>query len=135
MIIYQAYKYKGFSLIELLIVMTIVGILMITVMPSYQDSIRKSRRSDAISILIKMQLEQEYFRMINSSYAADFGVALNDVKSGNSEYYTFVIEGATSSVYTLHARTVPTSSQHADVSCRHFTLNQSGDKLPATCWK
>jgi len=135
MIIYQAYKYKGFSLIELLIVIIIVGILMIVVMPSYQDLIRKSRRSEAISALIKMQLEQEYFRMINSSYAIDFGVALNDVKSGSSEYYTFVIEGATSSVYTLRARTVPTSSQHDDASCRMMTVNQSGDKLPAICWE
>jgi len=134
MSIYYRNRINGFSLIELLIVVVIVAILATIVLPSYQDSIRKSRRSDAHAALVKMALEQENYRMLNDAYASVFGQGTNDVKEGVSDYYTFSIDNTAGATYTLKASAPTISSQYDDASCRAITIDQSGHKLPTNCW-
>jgi type IV pilus assembly protein PilE len=62
-------KSTGFTLIELLIVITIVGILGSIVFPSYQNSVRKSKRSDAIAELQSLIAAQERYFLDNRKYA------------------------------------------------------------------
>ncbi len=50
---------KGFTLIELMIVIVIVAILVGLAVPSFLESVRKSRRSDGLDAIIDMHLEQE----------------------------------------------------------------------------
>lgn len=124
----------GFTLIELLIAVAIVGLLAMVALPSYQDSMRKSRRSEAHAGLVKMQLEQENFRMLNSAYASAFGTGANDITAHVADNYTIAISGTSATAYTLTATAVTGSSQASDPGCTSITLNQAGDKLPAACW-
>ena len=62
---------KGFSLIELMVVVAIVGILASIVVPSYQEYMRDSRRSDGISLINQVMQAQERFFLNNMTYTTD----------------------------------------------------------------
>lgn len=129
---------KGFSLMELMITVGIIGILVAIGFPSYQSHIQKSRRSDAFSTLLAMQVAQEQFRVSNTSYGS-----LNDVWGGVSStpggYYNLAVSNVTSTGYTLTATT--TGAQVGDsedgVSCNTITLTINSlveTRAPSNCW-
>ena len=60
---------RGFTLIEVMIVIVILGILVTVGLPSYQDSIRKSRRADGMAALMELSARQERFYAQNSVYS------------------------------------------------------------------
>ncbi len=125
-------KVNGFTLMELMVTVAIIGIISLIAMPSYQEYVQKSRRSEAHAGLAKMQLQQEAHRMVNNSFTSSFGSGSNDVHQPTSDYYTFSMSGASASAYTLTA--TAKSSQTADSSCTPMTINQAGTKSPASCW-
>ena len=63
---------RGFTLVELMITMLIIGILAAIAIPAYNDSVRKSRRSDAMTALAAVQQAQERWRGSNASYSTSF---------------------------------------------------------------
>ena len=129
--------YKGFTLLELLIALLILGILTALVLPAYQYQIRKARRSDAITSLLKIQQEQEKWRANHTTYGT-----LTDVWSGTSSlqgYYTMnAFTGVSSTGYTATATATTAGGQSNDTNCTTFTLTQAGpDVSTATkkdCW-
>lgn len=125
-------KHTGFTIIELMIAVAIISILAIVVFPSYQSSIRESRRAEAQAGLSAILLEQENYRLTNPTYAS----SLADITAPSSDFYTFeIVEGsATSSTYTVKATAVTGTSQADDDGCTSLTINQSDTKLPASCW-
>ena len=64
-------KNSGFTLIELMIVVAIVGILAAIAYPNYIDSVRKSRRSLAKAALMEAAQKQEAFYARNATYTAN----------------------------------------------------------------
>ena len=124
----------GFSIIELMTVVILIGVLAAIALPSYQYAVRKSRRSEAHHGLIKMQLEQENYRMLNVVYADDFGSGINDVKAHSASYYQIEITDDSATTYTLTAKAITNKSQAGDTGCTEITLNQNGDKTPSQCW-
>lgn len=60
----------GFSLIELMIAVVVVGILSAIAYPSYVGYEQQSRRSDAYNALARAQLQQEKWRANNATYAS-----------------------------------------------------------------
>ncbi len=112
-------KQKAFTLIELMITVAIVGILASIAIPSYQDSVMKSRRADAKGALLSLANTMERNFTTTNSYVG--------VTPTNTDYYTITIT-ATASSYTLSA--APVGAQ-ANNSCGTLTLTQTGVKCPS----
>ncbi len=121
----------GFTLIELMIVVAIVGILAAIAYPSFMDSIRKSRRSDAFAALSAVQQAQERLRSNQSSYASSvtalptanppgLGLGANSTKG----YYAISIDSntATATGYTATAAAVAGTSQASDGNCQSLSV-------------
>ena len=120
---------RGFTLIELLIVVTILGIIAAIAVPSYQSSMRKSRRADATSTLLKIQVLEERWRLTNGSYTAN----LSDLGLGSTTpegYYNLTINSASASAFTATA--TATGDQANDTGCTVFTITQDGPG--SGCW-
>ena len=136
---YKLSNHKGITLIELMIVVAIIGILAGIAYPSYQDSVRKSRRAEAHTDLFALQLAMEKARGNCATYATGFGsggCTSNQVNyTANSNYYTLSITGASASAYTLVA--TATGAQASDTDCAEITLARNGTQggtSGAACW-
>jgi type IV pilus assembly protein PilE len=126
---------NGFTLIELMIAVAIVGILAAIAYPSYQDSVRKSRRADVEGVLLGLANAMERRFTETNSYVG--------AVAPPATYYTVTIPVATASSYTLNAAPIVTGPQAND-KCGTLTLDQTGAKgitggatgVTATdCWK
>jgi type IV pilus assembly protein PilE len=123
---------RGFTLIELMIVVAVVGVLALVALPAYQDSVRKSRRADAISALTRLQLLQERYRGEKVQYAsAVASMASMQAPSESSEgHYTLTVDPLIvtvppelpESAYRLSATAKSTSPQYADTKCRRLQV-------------
>ncbi|KTD22410.1 type IV pilin protein [Legionella londiniensis] len=123
---------KGFSLIELLIVLVIVGILASIAYPSYQEYITRARRSDGQAALLTLASRMErYYSEHNTYQTATIGTGNNtDILSSNLSpegWYQLSISNATSNSFTLQA--APLNAQATnDTRCQTLTLNNIGVK-------
>lgn len=148
-------KNKGFSLIELMIVVAIIAILAAVAYPGYQDSVRRARRAEAKAFMVEAAQFMERLYTTNSSCydnpcgsntAPALPVELRTVPRNEStaskQYYRITLGGVTRTTYTLTA--TPQNDQLHD-QCLTLTLNQAGTRTaagkPATdsttqeCWK
>lgn len=124
-------KSSGFTLIEVMIVMAIISILAAIALPSYREYIIKSRRTDATTQLVQLQMAEEKYRGNSQSYASLGQLALTPA----SAFYAFSITADTDD-YTLVARAI--GEQAIDTPCSTFTIAQTATGTayaPAGCWK
>lgn len=144
-------KQKGFTLIELMVVVAIVAILAAVAYPSYRDYVLRSHRTDAKSALMATAQAMEKYYTENMKYsAAEIGTTNpNNIASATSPdgFYTISFDSAptgsvcagttdtspSANAYRICA--VPTGTQATD-SCGTFSISNTGVKTPATarCW-
>jgi type IV pilus assembly protein PilE len=143
--------HRGFTLIELMIVVVIASILVGIAVPSYTSQVRKSRRTDARNALMDIASREERFLSVSNSYSvvptqigyagANFPVTLLN------QYYTVnvvVPDPNTPAVTNSFLITATTAGiQVGDTACATFTVNQIGKQTAlnsggvdatATCW-
>jgi type IV pilus assembly protein PilE len=128
----------GFTLIELMIVVALIAVLAAIVLPSYQDSIRKARRTDARGALTTVAQLLERFNTEGNTYAgATLGTGSTDLYKATSEngYYALALSNLTAGTFTITA--TPSGGQSSD-SCGTYTLTQAGVRgstgAVAVCW-
>ncbi|MFY7698142.1 MAG: type IV pilin protein [Legionella sp.] len=127
----------GFTLMELMIVVAIVGILVAIAYPSYVNYLYKSRRSDAINALSQTQVSLERCYAVSFSYTGCTNISSTfDSPQG---FYRINAD-LSNTAYTLTA--TPIGVQSSDLLCTSLILNQANVKTAtgsatnpsATCW-
>lgn len=127
---------RGFTLTELVVAVAIVAILASIVIPSYQETLRKSRRADA-----KAALEDQANRL--ERYYAERNTYVDAMLSSATSpqgYYTLSLAVPDATHFTITATRVSTGPQAGDAKCGDFTLDQNGVQgktgtgTVAECW-
>lgn len=146
----------GFSLIELMLAVAIIGILMAVAMPAYQEYLRRANQSAAKAVLMEVSSRQEQYLMKAGSYSASYtatGCVFGDLA------YTVPTEVCTNFDIALTAGTIPVtytvdamrglptfrvsaSGKAGTVqegypvagATTEYSINQFGLKLPVSAW-
>lgn len=123
---FSKYRYiQGFTLIELMIVVAVVGILSAIAYPSYTEYVRRGHRADARAGLLQAQQWLERAATATGQYpTADLPSALTWA-SDASKRYTIAITSSTSTSYTLTATPKSPGPQASD-KCGTYTLSNTG---------
>ncbi|MBA3593850.1 MAG: type IV pilin protein [Polaromonas sp.] len=139
-----ARRHSGFTLIEIMVVVAIIGILSAIAYPAYTEHIMRGNRSEATAALLEAQqfMERYYGASNRYSTAANGNPALparlQTIPAGATTRYTLSV-AATVNSYTLTA--VPSGSMAAD-KCGSLTITNTGVKgrsatgpTVAECWR
>jgi len=133
---------RGFTLLEVMIVVVIVGVLAAIALPAYQSQVRKSNRSAAQQFMQDVALREQQIMMDQRGYVrvlatADFGnkpsdspagvgLAAPDTTSGKYDFSVDRDNSTTPPSYTINA--VALSSQDKDASLHKLTLDHLGQR-------
>jgi len=127
---------KGFTLVELMIVVVVVAILAAIAYPSYTKQIQKSRRHKAESCLMEYAQFMERYYTTNMTYA---GASLpSSCSSELGGYYAFAFDGTPNSIsYAIKATATgaQSSDKASNTSCSPLKIDHTGNKSPSGCWQ
>jgi type IV pilus assembly protein PilE len=126
--------HKGFTLIELMIVVIIVTIIASFGYPSYIQHTTKARRASAESFMLTVANKQEQYMLDARNYAATLATLNLTTPTDVAANYTITIGNASNTTYTITATPIGNQLTN-DTKCPSLTLDQTGSKSPATgCW-
>ncbi len=128
-------KNRGFTLIEILVVMVVIGILAAIAIPSYQNQLVRGTRSNMQSWMMDVANKEQFYLQTMRNYTVDYAAALNSPLPGEvTNFYTVAItidNTATPPVFLITATPRAGTRQANDGA---ITLDQYGAKLPANKW-
>ena len=149
---------RGFTLLELMIVIAIVAALAAIALPAYNDQLRKSRRSDAKIALVSLVQLQENYYAARSTYAPNLSGTTDTLScnirgicsaAGDNDRQALSLEGfytleiptdsANARAFIIEAVPVSSGPQADDAHCTKFIINNRGVKTAEgtdsdNCW-
>jgi type IV pilus assembly protein PilE len=123
---------KGFTLIELMIAVAVVGILAAIAYPSYQEHVRKARRSAAQAFMLDVVQRQQQFFLDSRSFAGSVAALNMTVPSNVSSYYAFTVTLDAGPPPTYMLTATPQGDQAKTQPT--MTVNSTGVKTPDKVW-
>lgn len=127
--------HNGFTLVEIMITVALIGILTAVALPNYRDYVTRARLTEAFSALSTAQASAEQFWSNTRSYTG-FGAASTFPPTG--KYFTYALSGDSASAYTI------TATGTGSLASFVYTINQSGTRATtgvpsgwttnAACW-
>lgn len=125
---------SGFTLVEVLIVVTLVGVLTAVALFVYSDAGDKAKRREALGTLSHLATMQERYYVNNGEYAAELSDWLSTI---DTQFYAYTVERAEDSidqsvgyVLTAEANFLAEGSE-----CATLMLDSIGRKTPLSCWR
>ncbi|MGV7200404.1 type IV pilin protein [Xanthomonas axonopodis pv. betlicola] len=127
---------RGFTLIELMIVVAVVAILSAIAYPSYTEHVRKSRRAQAKVDLVEYGQLAERFHTVQNTYVGFSLPSTVSPREGGTAAYSLALSQQTQSGYVITA--TPGAAQVAD-KCGTLSIDQASRKtnskgLKSDCW-
>lgn len=124
---------SGFTLIELMVVLLIVGILSAVAVPTYRQYVIRAQRTEAKTALLQLAANQERHYLQNNTYTDD--LALLGFATGVSENAVYTLSVPIADAATFQAIAVPTPGggrndvdMSQDEACARYTIDNAGQR-------
>lgn len=131
--IQSARRAGGFTLIELMVVVAIVGILGAVAYPSYVEHVNRGRRAVAQGMLSDFATRQHQFFVDTRGYAASVAALRVSVPADVSAHYDVTISTTAGPPPGFTLTATPKGRQSSD-KCGTLTINAVGARTPSGCW-
>ncbi len=112
---------RGFSLVELAVVLAVVGVLSSLAVPAWQQHLQRARRADAVAALTQLQAAQERLRSHSGAYSNDFNALQLPLHSPEG-HYSLAVELQGPEAYRATAMPRPGSPQQPDSACSPLVM-------------
>jgi len=119
---------KGFTLIELMIVVVVISILAAVGIPAYRDYVTRGKLVEGTSTLSDARIKMEQYFQDNRTYDAGGGTTCPPAVSAETTNFTYACSNLTATTYIV------TATGKSNLSGFSYAINQANTKSSATPW-